>query len=58
MMEIKTENEYIEELNDLIIKIKKLTKRKENITLDECYVLYDYIVRYNEIKILLREYEK
>lgn len=57
-MEIKTENEYIEELNDLIIKIKKLTKRKENITLDECYVLYDYIVRYNEIKILLREYEK
>lgn len=57
-MEIKTQNEYINELEEINVKIRKLTKKGDKITLDECYTLYDYIIRYNEIKVLLKEYEK
>lgn len=57
-MEIKTQNEYLNELEEINVKIRKLTKKGDKITLGECYTLYDYIIRYNEIKVLLKEYEK
>lgn len=57
--DIKTYDEYKQELKEIVAKIKLIANiHKDKITLDECYYLYDLVIRFNEINILLKEYEK